>query len=47
MSETAIQSKAASHGNTADQQVLAQVEKWLAVIREVVSERSAPSKFPR
>jgi hypothetical protein len=47
MSETSVQSKSATRGNTSDQQIFAYIDKWLSVIREIVSERSAPSKFPR
>jgi hypothetical protein len=41
MSETAdTQSKPASmRGETADKQALAQVEKWMAIIREISRER--------
>jgi hypothetical protein len=48
MSESVLaQSKPVPHDNTADQQAFATIEKWLWVIREVVSERGAPGKFPR
>jgi hypothetical protein len=47
MSETTVQSKPATRGNTADQQIFATIEKWLSVIREMGGERSAQIKFPR
>jgi hypothetical protein len=48
MSESAIaQQKPALRSNTSDQQVLAQVEKWMAVIREISGERGGQNKLPR
>ena len=45
MSETAeAQSKPAStRGNSSDKQAFAQVEKWMAMIREISRERQAPA----
>jgi len=35
----------AMRGNSADKQVLAQVEKWMAMIRELSRERQAETKL--
>ena len=32
-----------SRGDTADQRVFAQVEKWMAIIREISRERQGPT----
>ena len=47
MSEAATtQSKPiAMRGNSSDKQVLAQVEKWMAMIRELNRERQAETKL--
>jgi len=47
MSETAeAQSKPAStRGNSSDKQAFAQVEKWMAMIREISREWQAPAKL--
>ncbi len=47
MSEAAAtQSKpVAMRGNSSDKQVLAQVEKWMAMIRELGRERQAETKL--
>lgn len=36
--------KPTSRGESADQQVLAQVERWMAVIREISAERRTETK---
>jgi len=47
MSETADPQpkSAAMHGSAADQQALAQVEKWMALIREISRERQGQAHF--
>jgi hypothetical protein len=41
------QSKPAStRGSASDERVLAQVEKWMAMIREIDRDRPAPPKLP-
>ena len=47
MSETAdTQSKrAAMRGDSSDKQALAQVEKWMAMIREISRERQGQTKL--
>ncbi len=46
MSEAAMQSKPiAMRGNSSDREVLAQVEKWMAMIRELSRERQAETKL--
>ncbi|MDR3422581.1 MAG: hypothetical protein P4L80_15285 [Xanthobacteraceae bacterium] len=48
MSETAAaQQKSATRNESSDQRILAQVDKWLAVIREISGERGTQSNYPR
>jgi hypothetical protein len=46
MSETAADTHPKPHamrGDSADQRALAQVEKWMAIIREISRERQGPT----
>jgi hypothetical protein len=45
-SSSAIPSMPTSTRVTPDRQALAQVEKWMTIIREIVHERQAPTIIP-